>query len=58
LVFLLSPKFQKKGEEGGARIKYVKKGDIAMGGGKSLISTKNAPRGVLSLWRVLLIPAM
>jgi hypothetical protein len=46
LGFLLSPKFQKKGETGGARIKYVQKGDVAIGGGKSFISTKNAPQGI------------
>jgi len=38
LPLLLSPKFQKKGECGGARIRYVQKAKTEKIGGKSVIS--------------------
>jgi len=59
LAFLLSPKFQKKGESGGARIRYVQKGAIEKGGDKPLISTlKNAPQSIWLFRRVLLVLAV
>jgi predicted permease len=58
LGFLLSSKFQKKGEAGGARIMYVLRKRGKLGCVIFFISFYCAPQGIVSLRRALLVPVM